>query len=605
MKKSMMKSVSLLLALSLLTGCSITASNPEDGGNNASSQAENSKDASGEASTTETGSDVSDVSASKEGSGDNRYSVTEKTMPLYYGEYDNKQDLKVYFVNETGVPYISIDVLPHLLEDILDGDHQYEISTGQDADVVTITRKGSPYTADFDFENDTVTFLDYDAFMKVEDDAIVAFGGISLFTDLFQQVEELTNDRYGKTMCFDLKPYEIDLVRADEGYLIPLQTFSDLLMSYYNAFSLYNGESVIIAGALDKELDREYYSSKPERTEEYAAYDYHELCFALDNLYGLKEIHDIDSFDEYFDEIGVKKRLMGTDQTAAEAALYEFITCYLDDLHSKYKLESCGTDFNEFLKQIEGIKGPWMTKYENWIGEFYEARDQAYPDGILPYEEVGNTAYITFDSFVEPMDDFDYLSEPTEEELHDTVRLMQYSYDRITREGSPVKNVVLDLSVNTGGSINAACYTIGMFLGMGSINVKNTMTGAATTSQYRIDANRDGKFDEKDTLATGDYNLYCLVSPVSFSCGNLLPNEFMMDPHVTLIGKTTGGGSCSFMGMSTAGGVMFQISGYRRMSVFKNGSFYDIDRGANPDIFIDKISRYYDRKSLTKMINDL
>ncbi len=33
------------------------------------------------------------------------------------------------------------------------------------------------------------------------------------------------------------------------------------------------------------------------------------------------------------------------------------------------------------------------------------------------------------------------------------------------------------------------------------------------------------------------------------------------------------------------------------MSTYKNGSFYDIDRGAEPDHYIDRISDYYDRKT--------
>ena len=583
MKTKPMKFVSFLLVLTMLTGCNLNVSSHE--------KVTPSQDAPGE-------------DAHEEASVTEQYSVTEKTKPLYLNGFDNKEDLNVYFVNETGIPFVSIDTIPHLLDGILEGDHIYEVSK-DNGSVVIITRKDSPFTAEFDFDEDTITFLDYDAFMRFENDALVAFGGISFFEDLFEPVDRLTNDRYGKTMCFDLKPYEIDLVKADDGYYVPLQTVSDLFLSFYSSYSLYNGESVIITAGLDKDLDHVYYSAKPERSEAFAAYDYHELCFALDHLYGLKEIHDINSFDDFFYEIGVRKRLMGTDQTAADAALYEFITCYLDDLHSKWKMESCGTDIDAWMEQTEGIRGPWQTKYDNCIGEFDEARSKAFPEGVEPYEEVGNTAYITFDSFIGPIPDMDYMTEPKEEELSDTVRLMQYSYDRIMRADSPVENVVLDLSVNTGGNINAACYLLGMFLGVGDINVKNTMTGATTTSQYLIDSNRDGKFDEKDTFANQDLNLYCLTSPVSFSCGNLVPNEFKIDPHITLIGKTSGGGSCSFMPMSTAGGIMFQISGFRRMSVFKNGSFYDIDRGADPDIYIDRIEEYYDRESLTEMINGL
>ena len=580
--------VSVLLVLILLTGCGMKALSPGE----AVSSEEVSGEASGEEAAVQAG--VTD-----------QYSIAEKKLPVYFGGIDNKEDITVYFVNETGVPYVSIDILPHLLEDLLDGDHEYEVSGGENASVVTMTRKGGPFTAEFDFDEDTITFFDYDAFMKFEKDALVAFGGISAFEELYRPADRLTNDRYGKTICFDLKPYEIDLVKTADGYYVPLHTFSDLMLSFYNGYSLYNGESVIITQGMNQELDELYYSARPERTEAFAAYDYHELCFALDHLYGLKEIHGIDSFDEYFYEIGIKKRLMRTDQTAADAVLYEFITCYLDDLHSRFRLESCGTDIHALAELTEGLMGPWNTKYEHWIDEFDKARSVAFPEGVLPYEEIGNTAFITFDSFTGPGEDIDYLSEPAEEELQDTVRLMQYCYDRIMRPDSPVENVVLDLSLNTGGSINAACYVLGMFLGIGDINIKNTMTDASTTSRYYIDANRDGKHEETETLANGELNLYCLISPVSFSCANLLPAEFKSDPHVTLIGKTSGGGSCSIMQMATAGGTIFQISGYRRMSMFKNGSFYDIDRGADPDIYLDRIEDYYDRESLTKLINGL
>ena len=272
MKKQLKKVVSLLLAVTMLTGCNVNVSAPE--GANAVKQ----------------------------------YSMEEKVLPLYFDGIDKKEDLSVYFFNETGVPYISIDILPHLLEGIFEEDHGYEVSRDENAAVATITRKDSPYTAKFDFDADTITFFDYDAFLKYENDALVSFGGMSAFPFLFCPVNQLTNDRYGKEICFDLKQYDIDLVRTGDGYYLPLQTFSDLILSYCNAFSLYNGESVIITGGLDPDLSELYYSAKPERSEAFAKFDYNELCFALDHLYGLKDVHDIDSFDEFFDEVGIKKQ---------------------------------------------------------------------------------------------------------------------------------------------------------------------------------------------------------------------------------------------------------------------------------------------------------
>lgn len=608
MKKIFKKMLPIMLMSALLVGCGSGVPETAGTGTDAAvneeigATTERTKD-SAEQAGTETVSGTSKDAAMQTGS----YSITEKKMPLYYGEIEDREDLSVFYVNDVDIPYISIDDLPHMLEKACFEDHAYEISPdGTDPHVIITRKDDTAFTADFDFDNDTVTFFDYDAFLRQSEDDLVSVGAISgPFSYLFRRVEPLSNDRYGKVITFDLKPYEIDLVKSEKGNFIPLHTAGDLLFSYYNAFFLYNGEAVILTGGLDEPLGDIYYSAAPERTEEFAAFDYHELCFTFDHLYGLKEIHDITSFDDYFFEVGLRKRLMGTDQAKADAALYKFITCYLDDLHSRFRIASNRSDSEEFLSLCEDISGPWTEKFKGWMDLFGDERSKAYPDGIKPYEEVGNTAFITFDSFTNPMEDFDYLSEPKEEELEDTIRLMQYSYDRIMRPDSPVKNVVMDLSVNTGGAIISACYVLGMYLGRGDINIKNTMTGAATTSQYLIDANRDGKFDEKDSLADKGLNLYCLISPVSFSCGNLVPNEFKSYPHITLLGKTSGGGSCSYINLATAGGATYQISGYRRMSVFKNGSFYDIDRGAEPDLYIDKISDFYDRKALTEYINGL
>ena len=41
------------------------------------------------------------------------------------------------------------------------------------------------------------------------------------------------------------------------------------------------------------------------------------------------------------------------------------------------------------------------------------------------------------------------------------------------------------------------------------------------------------------------------------------------------------------------------------MSFRKNGVFYDIDRGVEPDFVINNVSNFYDRQALTDYINSL
>ena len=100
-------------------------------------------------------------------------------------------------------------------------------------------------------------------------------------------------------------------------------------------------------------------------------------------------------------------------------------------------------------------------------------------------------------------------------------------------------------------------------------------------------------------------NLFCLISPNSFSCGNMVPNVFKSSGAVVLLGRTSGGGSCAVLPMSTAYGSDFRISSPWRTSVAKNGSFYDTDRGADPDFCLAKPSSFYDREGLTEYINGL
>ena len=132
----------------------------------------------------------------------------------------------------------------------------------------------------------------------------------------------------------------------------------------------------------------------------------------------------------------------------------------------------------------------------------------------------------------------------------------------------------------------------------------NTFSGAQATSLYRVDVNCDRVFDENDSVLSR-CQLNCLVSPVSFSCGNLVPWVFKTSGMVTVLGATSGGGSCIVQPMTTAYGSVFQMSAPTRMSFLKNGSFYDIDQGVDPDYYIDNIAHYYDRAALTDFINGL
>ena len=226
-------------------------------------------------------------------------------------------------------------------------------------------------------------------------------------------------------------------------------------------------------------------------------------------------------------------------------------------------------------------------------------------DVVTMTRENGYTMTIDYEKDKIVFTDYDafYDARTSGKELDDTIGQIIEAHKQITREGSPIENVVLDMSCNTGGDVDAAVFVLGWFLGDAPFAVKNMGTGAMSNAIYRADVNLDGSFDRKDTVA--DKNLFCLISPVSFSCGNLVPAALKSSGRVTLLGQTSGGGSCIVQPMTTAYGTLFQISAPQRMSFLKNGSFYDIDQGIEPDIHISRLSSFYDRAALTDFINGL
>ena len=381
---------------------------------------------------------------------------------------------------------------------------------------------------------------------------------------------------------------------------------SALLNTFFNEEAVYlTSFGMLVDGGELTELGKHYYSAPYKKmSEELAWYSYCELCLALDNLYGLKELHGIDSFDQVFREIGYKNDLTSTDPGIVDGALNDFIEYYLDDLHSVLEQVSYRTE------ELNSDEGKGLSTLQSDADEetYKNARDNASSE-VPAYEEVGNTAYVSFDGFDYFCGADEYYDGKGEvpalpsDVPMDTIALILYAHKQITREGSPIENVVMDLSNNTGGAVDAACVAASWFLGEVGFNMKSTFTGAHSTGIYQVDVNLDGEYDEKDTVA--DKNLFCLVSPVSFSCGNLVPSVLKSAHKATLLGQTTGGGSCIVLPMTTAYGSCFRISSPLNMSYVKNGSYYAIDEGVEPDVYIAKPEHFYDREALTKYINDL
>ncbi|WP_029318796.1 S41 family peptidase [Butyrivibrio sp. AE3004] len=523
--------------------------------------------------------------------------------------------INLCFKDGGDVPYVSLDDWVEFYTMIMagsDGD-TVKLSIEKDGDKVTLNRDfgdNMVYPMDFDFKADTIHLMDYNVFFSEDKNtSLIPLMGMD---EGYVKTAENSNEMAGDEITFDLSSYDIDMFRSEDKYYVPFQTLADIFTAEQPYALTYNGEGVFMCTGISfygddglTELGKLYYSvPEGERSEEFGEYTYNELCFLMDNFYGLKDNHGIKSFDTLLNNNGFKEHMSGTDPKTADSLLYRMIHYIINDQHSVYIASSpySGYELKEKLVKAYG-QGPCREETSALATQLKDARSKYYPDGVPGYEEIGNTAYITFDGFEKPARN--YPEEPATAEDTDTIGIISYSLSQILRKDSPVENVVLDLSQNLGGSAPAAAYVLSAFLGDANLSMRDSLTQASATYTYRADTNFDGKFDDKDTLAGKNLHLFCLTSKVSFSCGNLVPSIFKQTGNVALIGQHTGGGACSISPMATADGSFFRTSSNMKLSFMRNGSFYDVDQGVDPDYFIHDLSFLYDRKELTDYINTL
>ena len=559
--------------------------------------------------------------------------MTPATVPVYYaGLYGEEQaELQVYFKDgNTQIPYFDTDTVVFLMNKLYqDGYGDYSKDTGYQLQAVTAGKtvtfvRENGYTMVVDFDADTLAFRDYDMFVSHSFDTTVIELSHSTGYDAegqpayLQRVTDADFSRYGDELTVNLGDYDIHLIAEDGAFYIPAQTMNDVLLGETYTIFLYNGEACFFLNYENYMNDRTdmstgytalfYGAQTGERSQELIDFTYNELCLNLDLFYGFKDSRSITSFDDYFEEISyngsdLKSLLKSTDPLDMDKALRVLTRRAFDDGHSNYRLVSCYTGADKQDEVMQITSGASNLQFGAVWVDYNTARKAAFPDGVPGYQEVGNTAYITFDNFTAPRNVDYYSNPPTDDTAQDNFGLLIYATGQIRREDSPIENVVLDLSRNTGGMEDAAAYVCAWLLGEADIYLQSSTTGASAVNVYRCDANLDHVFDEKDTVS--DLNLYCLISPVSFSCGNLVPCMLKASGKVVLVGRQTGGGSCVVHPVTTASGSFFQISGYKHISSMKNGSFYDADQGVEPDVVLTRVESFYDREALTELLNSL
>jgi len=517
--------------------------------------------------------------------------------------------------------------------------------------VMTVKNQGGQYlltttggTATVDVKTDRLTSTTYDdliSLASLTDPGLPAnapFDGQKYLKFASSTLTSTFKPTVPVTLTF--ANYGIDLHDDGATVYFPFATLADMYTDVFLHSAAYTGKQVVVSNnvldisplaLIDKEFAEAPYKRKAVAAD-MAKYRYGELCFVFDNLFGLPGRNILEKagleqlgMDATLDKVDggqeVKQLLQSTDNMDFCWGLNGLHVLLYDGGHTTMSPISMAPDAtaDEKREQIMAAadKYPKVSQmYTQWKADYIdthraivkklaEQRKEAYGDGLYHVNSSKTTAVIIVNSFM----DFDsdgwkayYASDKTDADFQalldrhakDNYTTLLYGLQRAKADG--VKNLILDLSLNTGGSTDIVCAYIAT---LGNTNrttfySQNVLQGLNITSELLTDRNFDGKFDDSDITAPrfdcSGLRIGVLTSRIAFSCGNLFP-ALMKDLGYPILGEKTGGGSCSIQCLTTPDGFQYIISGYRDR--LTNRNWEDIDPGITPDIPFD-YDHFYD-----------
>ena len=415
-------------------------------------------------------------------------------------------------------------------------------------------------------------------------------------------------------VTFDYSTYGINLRADDSAVYFPFATLADLYADLYGHNTVCNGEKVVYdskddngddgIGGLDSDFKMENLMKNKERKADMVAYNYAELCFTIDHFYGMPTGSD---FEKSIQEKGLDKTLEADadGQTVKQLLLSANTDDYADGMcmlyaylydggHTKIWYTAPSATFAEKYPSLYSYydERVMVDRYRKALqaGSLTLPLREAIFGDKSTYHKKGNTAICHFDSFSHSDKQawLDYYqgkgSRPTLATSPEDPMVIFLDALEQAAADPEVKNFVLDLSVNTGGSSDVVMAMTSLMYDQSLFRVYNVLTGQKTVWYYDVDRNFDGKYDALDKDVHYDLNFCIITSPISFSCGNLYPS-LCKDAGLLIAGQKSGGGSCAVGAYRTADGFYYQISAARaRLS---DANWQNINDGITPHVTID------------------
>lgn len=547
------------------------------------------------------------------------------------------------FFNDRTIPYLSIEEFVDVYSNYLSNNpsgkkmtSKYVVCTYDK--VATVINSNNNTRCIIDYNKKSATFDSYSGFVTRALDSSGPGDYISTIFDDDYFLEKTFEQEKGNEVVVNFADYHIDSYFYEGKVYLPFHFMTALFDTsspfgfgglYYNGHRAYmlGGTIELVFNAFTEDYQRFLQDIRKDDTtmnKDYVDFNYNVLAFILDFHYGISK-RELRSTGEtfYYNKNGgyetlkpYKEGLTSTELGVFDNTLVELFAKELNDGgHSRptpisitqNKEDPMGPYSGE-TKYILDCNDALTQKRLEVLGmdlHSEEGLKRSYEE--MEYDDNGNKtkiAYITFDNF--SMEPFGPKIE-TSPYYSFTFNLINYANEQIRKNN--VKNVVIDLSCNTGGVILAEEMIESWICGKSHSMEYNKNDKSITKVCRKADINYDQTIDEQDFLPD-DVNVYCIVSPSSFSCGNLLPCRLKEFSNTKFIGSRSGGGCCSvansiclpngaFLTISSCFSAVFKDSTKDNVITVDDGvvaDFIKIEDGP------EHYAEFFDRNAINKKI---
>ncbi len=416
----------------------------------------------------------------------------------------------------------------------------------------------------FDYAKQQITVSGFDFFESVK--PYEPEGKLEFYDD--------SNNRFNE-FKIDLQKYKIDMLNNGGKIYLPFVMLNQLILGesenqlYFNGDKVYIFEFNQVHDSKNSDDKKKLLSNAKNSpiTLNQRHFQFNYLLFLLDNFYPIRSKNS-DTYKQFLENY--KESILSDDNVKHFQALNSLIYD-LDDIHTKILVWG-----HQYVSDLEKqIKEPNTSELEERRKRFKEYERKLLNLEIrhnlnerdVRYTPDKQTAIIKIDIFTR------YLTDGIKKQL-------------LEAKSKGAKNIVFDLTLNRGGSVQATWEILGYLA-----NNKYKYNMYYPLSKDKVITNIKSKVDNKEF----NFKYFILTSPINYSAGNMFAAVSKNNNLAKIIGyKSAGGGSEVRVSVLPTGTIIRRSGNY----ALSDSDFKSYELGVKPDIEFEKKSNEYDLDKL-------